>query len=269
MSKRQEQDHMPSRFSLPRWWEAGIMIVLFAFLVHAVKTIELTELTWEEVREIPLNIWHTLGDMVPPDFGRIGPFLRTLHETFQMAVVGTSVGAVMSLPLALLSTRQLSPHPTIYYAARSLAALMRTIPPLVWGIVFIPAVGLGPRAGTMALFVMTLGFCTRFYAEAMEEVDEEPQEALAAMGTGRPGIIFCAVIPAALPPFFNAATFSLEQAVRSSVILGIVGAGGIGNELEVSMTQHRFDEAAAIIILIFGLVLGVERASSFLRSRIK
>jgi phosphonate transport system permease protein len=245
------------------------MIALFAFLVHAVQTIELTQLTGKELRQIPMNMARTVRAMIPPDFSRIVPFLRTLHETFQMAIVGTTTGAIASVPFALLSTRRLSPHPSIYYFARSLAALLRTIPPLVWGIVFIPAVGLGPRAGTMALFVMTLGFCTRFYAEAMEEVDEEPQEALSAMGTGRPGIIFCAVIPAALPSFFNAAMFSLEQAVRSSVILGIVGAGGIGNELEVSMTQHRFDEAAAIIVLIFALVLAVERASSFMRSRIQ
>ena len=269
MKRSPDEKNMPSRFSLPRWWEAGMLIVLFAFLVHAVKTIELTELTLGELGEIPLNMARTLGKMIPPDFGRIIPFLRTLHETFQMAILGTTAGAVASLPFALLSTRQLSPHSTVYYLARSIAALLRTIPPLVWGIVFIPAVGLGPRAGTMALFVMTLGFCTRFYAEAMEEVDNEPQEALSAMGTGRLGIIFCAVIPAALPSFFNAIMFSLEQAVRSSVILGIVGAGGIGNELEVSMTQHRFDEAAAIIVLIFALVLAVERASSFLRSRIK
>lgn len=268
MNNRTDKKAMPSRFSSPCWWEAGVAIVLFAFLVHAMKTVELTELSVKEMRQIPQNMLRTVGKMIPPDFSRIIPFLRTLHETVQMAIVGTVGGALVSLPVAVLATRKLSPHPAIYYVARTLAALLRTIPPLVWGVIFIPAVGLGPRAGTMALFVMTLGFCTRFYAEAMEEVATEPQEALSAMGTGRFGIIFCAVVPATLPAFFNAAMFSLEQAVRSSVILGIVGAGGIGNELEVSMTQHRFDQAAAIIILIFGLVLAVERASAYMRSRL-
>ena len=129
-------------------------------------------------------------------------------------------------------------------------------------------VGLGPFAGTLAIMIDTIGFCGRFFAEAMEEVDKGPQEALEALGASRMGTIFCAVIPAALPSFVNTALFSLEKATRSSVVLGLVGAGGIGIELKVSMDMFMYSEASTIIILIFGLVLLVEQGSSRLRKMV-
>ena len=98
-----------------------------------------------------------------------------------------------------------------------------------------------------------IGFCGRFFAEAMEEADRGPQEALHALGAGRTAVIAAAVIPAALPSFVNTALFSLEKATRSSVVLGLVGAGGIGIELQVSMDLFRYAEASAIIIA--GVVL--------------
>ena len=146
--------------------------------------------------------------------------------------------------------------------------LSLSVPDLVWALIFVIMVGLGPFAGTLAIMVDTIGFCARFFAESMEEVDPSPQESLTALGASRTGVVFCSIIPATLPAFVNTSLFALEKATRSSVILGLVGAGGIGIELKVSMDMFEYSEAATIIIAIFLLVLAVEQVSSRLRNRI-
>jgi phosphonate transport system permease protein len=214
------------------------------------------------------NMGRMLGEMFPPSLERTGPVAKALLETFQMALAGTVAGVVLSLPLAVLATRHLSPHAAVYHAARSLIALFRTVPDLVWALFFVVSVGLGPFAGMLAITVDIIGFCGRFFAEAMEEADRGPQEALHALGAGRTAVVAAAVIPAAMPSFVNTALFSLEKATRSSVVLGLVGAGGIGIELQVSMDLFRYAEASAIIIAIFALVVAVEQCSAWLRGHL-
>ena len=206
--------------------------------------------------------------MFPPDLVRLEPLLWRLLETFQMALAGTFIGTLLSLPLAVLATARHSPHPVVYYLARGLISLFRTVPDLIWALLFVIAVGLGPFAGTLALVVDTIGFSAKFFAEAMEEADEGPQEALRALGARPLGVVACAVIPDALPSMINTTLFALEKAVRSSVVLGLVGAGGIGIELKVAMDMFQYDQAATIIILVFLLVLAVERVSSWARTRV-
>jgi phosphonate transport system permease protein len=208
-----------------------------------------------------------IGEMLPPSTARLEPVGWALLETFQMALVGTVVGVLLSVPIAVLATPHLSPHPVLYHTARSLIAFFRTVPDLVWALIFVVSVGLGPFAGTLAIVIDKIGFCGRFFAEAMEETDRGPQEALSAMGAGRFSLIMCSVFPAAMPSFINTSLFSLEKATRSSVILGLVGAGGIGIELKVAMDLFNYDEAATIILAIFTLVVLVERVSSLLRKK--
>lgn len=208
----------------------------------------------------------------PPSTDRLPVLARSLLETFQMALVGTIVGVALSVPLAILAARGLAPAGVAgraaYALTRLLIALFRTVPDLVWALVFVVAVGLGPFAGTLAIVVDTIGFCGRFFAEAMEDVDKAPSEALTAAGAGRIDTIFCAVIPAALPAFITTSLFALEKATRSSVVLGLVGAGGIGIELKVAMDFFDYHLAMTIILMIFALVLLVERLGGLARTRI-
>ncbi len=209
-----------------------------------------------------------LMQMFPPDVSRLDRVLWKLIETLQMAVAGCALGLVLALPLAILASDGLSPHPAIRVLSRGLIAVFRTVPDLVWAIVFIIVVGLGPAAGVMAIMVDKIGFAGRFFAEAMEETDKGPREALAAIGATRLGIIFSAVIPAAMPSFMATSLFSLEKAVRGSVALGLVGAGGIGVDLKVAFDLFDYDQAATIIILILVLVLAVEQASGWVRRKL-
>ncbi len=208
------------------------------------------------------------SEMVPPATDRLMPMMNSVLVTFQMALVGAGIGIVLSFPIAILAAKNLSPHPLVYSATRAFVSFLRTVPDLAWALFFVASVGLGPFAGTLALIMDTIGFCGRFFAESMEEVDPGPGEALAAMGATRGDIIACAVVPAATPGLTNAGLFSLEKAVRSSVVLGLVGAGGIGAELAVSMEMFRYDQAATIVLMIFVLVLGVERFSAWARGKL-
>lgn len=219
------------------------------------------------VRGIPA-VGRLFDQMFPPSVERLPQVLNLLLQTFQMAVAGTILGLVFSVPMAILAAPSLSPHPIVVWCVRSLIALFRTVPDLVWAIIFVIAVGLGPAAGVLALTIETIGFAARFFAEAMEETDKGPREALTAMGASKLGVIFSAIMPQALPSMTNTALFALEKATRGSVVLGLVGAGGIGIELKVSLEMFDYDQAATTIIAIFLLVMAVERASTWIRGRL-
>lgn len=206
--------------------------------------------------------------MFPPDFSRIVPISWKLLETLQMAVAGCFLGLILALPFAILATDRLSPHPVVRNLARALIALFRTVPDLVWAIIFIIIVGLGPAAGVMAIMIDKIGFAGRFFAEAMEETDPGPQDALRAIGASRLGIIGSAVIPACLPSFTATSLFSLEKSVRGSAALGLVGAGGIGVDLKVAFDLFNYDEALAIILLMLALVIAVEQGSGWIRRKL-
>ena len=209
-----------------------------------------------------------LMQMFPPDFSRVEHITWKLVETLQMAVAGAALGLVFAVPFAILATDRLSPHPVIKIAARGIIAFFRTVPDLVWAIFFIIVVGLGPAAGVLALMIDKIGFAGRFFAEAMEEADTGPQDALRAIGASRMGIIFSAVFPACLPSFTATSLFALEKSVRGSAALGLVGAGGIGVDLKVAFDLFNYDEALTIILMMLVLVVAVEQGSIWIRSKL-
>jgi len=212
-----------------------------------------------------------VGRMMPPntepDF--LGRVFWRMVETFQIALVGTAIGIALSLPIAWLSARGVTPLGAFGYLFKALVSLFRTVPDLVWALIFVSAVGLGAVAGTMTIVVDTIGFCGRFFAEAMEDADREPQEALSAIGANRFGVLMGAVMPDALPSMINTGLFALEKAVRSSVVLGLVGAGGIGQELKVAFDLFQYRNASAIILAIFAVVLVMEWLTDRLRARVQ
>ncbi len=207
-----------------------------------------------------------VGEMIPPATDRFFPMLDAILVTFQMALVGTVFGVILSLPLALLAAQNTTPSAFVRHLARGLISFFRTVPDLAWALFFVASVGLGPFAGTLALLIDTIGFCGRFFAETIEEVDAGPNDALTAIGVRATDRIAVAILPSALPGMTASSLFALEKSVRSSVVLGLVGAGGIGAELAVSMEMFRYDQAATIILMIFILVLAVEQLSGKTRS---
>ncbi len=214
------------------------------------------------------RLWDFLDQAFPPNPRRLGSVIRSTLETFEMALVGTVFGALLSLPLSILAAKNTTPHPVIFAIARGFVTLLRVIPDLIWGLIFIVVVGLGSAAGIMAIAVDVMGFCGKFFAERIEEIDPGPVEALQAIGASKASIIMGAIFPTTLPSFVASTLFSLESSVRSAVVLGLVGAGGIGVELSTSMQLLRYDEALTVILVIFLVVAAVEQISSAIRKRL-
>jgi phosphonate transport system permease protein len=255
----------PPRFELPTLGSFTLVSLALLLLVYSARGVDFSPP--QLISGLP-DIRRIVGEMFPPDLKRLDRIGAAILETFQMALVGTALGVAGSFFLGIFASRAHAPHPLCYGAARGLVSLFRTVPDLVWALLFVVAVGLGPFAGTLAIMIDTMGFCGRFFAEAMEESQVGPQEALRAGGARRMDVIVCAVVPAALPSFVNSALFSLEKATRSSVILGLVGAGGIGIELKVAMDLFQYSQAATAILAIFALVIAVERVSGAVRRRL-
>ena len=204
----------------------------------------------------------------PPDLTRIEKLSQAMVETFQIALFGAFLGVILSLPIALLAARGLLAGRFVNGAVRMFVAFLRAVPDLVWALVFVIAVGLGPFAGTLAIMVDTIGFCGRFFADDMENVDKGPSEALTATGAKRIDVAACAVIPAASPALVSTSLYALEKAVRSSVILGLVGAGGIGIELKVAFDLFDYQTAMTLILMIAAVVILVEQLGVLARRRI-
>lgn len=216
------------------------------------------------------RIGNLLARMAPPNLDPdfLLRVLWKLIETFQIAVAGTFVGIVLSLPVGWLAARGVTPLQGIAFLFKMLVSFFRTVPDLVWALVFVSSVGLGAVAGTMTIIVDTIGFCGRFFAEAMEDAEKEPQQALEAIGASRLSILLGAVIPSALPSMINTGLFSLEKAVRSSVVLGLVGAGGIGQRLDFFRNRAQWDKLWGLVFMFFLVVFVVERISVSIRRRL-
>lgn len=246
---------------------AGILVVIALVVTSLANTAP----DLDKLQRGVLRLFAPSGffmQMFPPDFSRVDHIAWKLVETLQMAVAGAALGLVFAVPFAILATNRLSPHPLVCMAARGMIAFFRTVPDLVWAIFFIIVVGLGPAAGVLAIMVDKIGFAGRFFAEAMEEADPGPQDALRAIGANKMGVIFSAVFPACLPSFTATSLFALEKAVRGSAALGLVGAGGIGVDLKVAFDLFNYDEALTIILMMLLLVVAVEQGSSWIRSKL-
>lgn len=259
---------VPPRFKRPKAIHTALALGTVMVSIHAFHGTELGTMTVVELLEMPGNIGRLLGEMFPPSLATLPKIWPAVLQTLQMCLVGTVLGIVCSIPLGFFAAKNLTPGRLPYFLSRSLLSLCRTIPDMVWAILFVIIVGLGPLAGMLTLFVDTLGFAGRFFAEAFEEVETEPHEALASIGATASGSFFSVTLPSAMPTCINTSLFSLERAVQSSVVLGLVGAGGIGMLLEEPMTWHQYQQATTVIITIFILLVAVEQASALLRKHV-
>lgn len=265
MSHRPESNAMPRRFPTPSPFAWVIAVVFLALFVQGAMT---TEITLERLLKGSVNLIHFLGRAFPPAGDDLDVIAWSLFETLNIAIVGVVVGVVMSLPFALLAARNTSPAAWVRVLTRLMIATMRTIPDLIWALIFVVAVGLGPMAGVLAIVMDTIGFAARFFSERIEEVHPGPSEALSATGAGRLSVIFGAILPETLASMTATSLFSVEKALRSAVTLGLVGAGGIGVELAAAMRLFNYDEALTIILAILVMVIGFEQLSSMIRKRV-
>lgn len=205
---------------------------------------------------------------VTPDWAYMPQLLAKMLETIEMTVLATAIAIVISLPLGILAARNATPHVAVYRLTRDLLSLMRALPELVWALVFVSAVGLGPLPGVMALAFVTVGFMGKFFAESIEVVDHKAVEGVRAHGAGWFQVRLFAMLPQALPDFVGTVMYILDHNLRAATILGLVGAGGIGYDLVMSMRLFQYERLLLIALSIYLVVTVLDRASDSLRSRI-
>ena len=189
-------------------------------------------------------------------------------ETVQMALAGTFLALLVAFPVGFLAARNTTPHRFVYYGVRTFLNLVRTIPDLALGLLFVAAVGLGAFAGTLALAVHTATVLGKLLSESVENIDEGVVEAIRATGAGYAQILSFAVLPQILPDLISFTLYRLETNIRAASVLGLIGAGGIGYLMNTSFRTFQYQEAAAIVLVLIALVMLVDYLSSRLRARV-
>ena len=214
---------------------------------------------------VPAPLQGLLGAQVTLTTPLVLPYIV---ETLQMAIVGTILGVALSLPLGLLAARNVSPHPAVYQATRLILNINRAIPEIIFALIFVAAVGLGPFGGVLALGVGAVGSLAKLYAESIEQIDPQQVLAVQATGAGPMQTFIYGVVPQALPLIATYSLLNFEHNVRSATILGLVGAGGIGFILQKYISLFQYRNLLSTLIIIIVMVTVIDRVSDSLRKKL-
>lgn len=228
-----------------------------------------------------------LRDLYPPDLSEttLRSLIVAAAETLAMSFLGTLIAVVLAAPLAIAASSNVAltgvPHRVgqqgtvvrsvrwaVYLASRGLLNLFRTVPDFIWAMIFILAVGLGPFAGVLALGIHTAGVLGKLFGEVLENVREEPLEALLATGAGTAAILGYGLLPQAMPQAVAYTLYRWEVNIRAAAIIGFIGAGGLGLKLRLAINLFHFHELATILLILYGLITLVDRVSAALRPRV-
>lgn len=210
------------------------------------------------------NIGLFITALFPPNPRVLGTVARAMLETVQIAFAGTMLGFTLALPLALGATHTLA-GPLVAGTARLLLALIRTVPALLWGVIFVVAVGLGPAAGTLGIAFYSAGYLGKFLYETFDSVDPEVIEAVRSVGCNRLQLARYALLPEAASHVLAQLLFMFEYNVRASSIMGFVGAGGIGFYLLGYIQMLQYDSLMAALLVLLAVVVLVDRLTAWLR----
>lgn len=212
--------------------------------------------SWDGAEVAPLDLIRDSGNMVefalgffPPDFGDWDYYLKEMAITVQIAVWGSALAVLFAIPLGLMCASNISPL-WLRQPVRRMMDAARAINEMVFAMLFVVAVGLGPFAGVLALFVHTTGILAKLFSEAVESIDPRPVEGIRATGANALEEIVYGVIPQVMPLWISYSLYRFESNVRAATVVGLVGAGGIGVTLWESIRGFQFQDAAAILIII-------------------
>lgn len=206
--------------------------------------------------------------MFPPDLSYLGNLGAVTVETIQIAVWGTLIAILLSIPLSILGAKNTTPHPVVFHVTRLFLNALRAINELVFALIFVAAVGLGPFAGVLAIALHATGMLAKFCAEEIEGVDRGPIEAMQATGCGRMQVILFGIVPQVIPAFISYSIYRFDVSIRAATILGLVGAGGLGFSLIKTMKLFKYHETATCILVIFVIVFVSDWVCARVRARI-
>ena len=204
----------------------------------------------------------------PKGFEHLPMFVKVMGETVAMAFIGTLLGAVLAFPLSFFASKNMTRSRPVQFGTRRFADLLRSFDYLIWALIFVRAIGLGPLAGIMAIAIVETGTFIKLYSEAIENLDRKQIDGVVSAGGNGLHSIRFGVLPQVLPMMLSNTLYMFEHNVRSASILGIVGAGGIGFLLADRLRAYELQEACLIIILIILAVYAIDYLSKTLRERL-
>jgi phosphonate transport system permease protein len=249
------------RLAIRMVFVAGLAVILWLSAVRI--NLSLTNVIFG----VP-NMADFFSRMVPPNVSYLSFLIAPTIETVQIAVWGTAIAVVLSAPLALLAAHNTAPHPTVYFVTRIFLNLLRSINELIYALLLVSAVGLGPFPGVLAIALHATGMLAKFVAEEIEHVDRGSVEALQAAGAGRMQTIFYGILPQVLPAVVGYILYRFDVSIRSATVLGLVGAGGLGFSLITTMKMFKYHDTASCILMIILLILAADWISGHLQKKI-
>ena len=247
---------------------AARLLILLALVLIVVQSAIVVQARPQDLITGVFGMVDIIRRATPPDFANINLVWWPTLETIDIAIFGTLGGVVLALPLAILAAVNVTPSRYLYYVARGVIGFARAVPDLVWALLFVTAVGLGPFPGALALSVHSIGMLGRLFAETIEHMDMAPIDALALTGARRMQIFTHGIIPSILPSLTGIALYRFDENIRSSLVLGFVGAGGIGFQLLSAMSLFQYRLVSLYLIVTFVLVIAAERFSALVRARL-
>lgn len=258
---------LKDRISRPTYSFAKIFILLLAAWIYF-WSINGTETSLVNlVSGIPHMIDFATR-MFPPDTSIWDMIYRRLLETVQIALLGTTFGVLGAFSLGFLAARNFMPSKMVCYTVRGTLNAFRGVSELVYALLFVSMVGLGPFPGVLALSVHTAGALGKYFSEAVENMKPEILDAVRSTGADRLQIAFQGILPELLPEFISYSLYYFEHNIRAATVLGLVGAGGIGVELLTSIKLFKYDEVLSMLIAMLILIAVVDQLSAHLRKRV-
>ncbi|MEX2469002.1 MAG: phosphonate ABC transporter, permease protein PhnE [Pseudohongiellaceae bacterium] len=243
-------------------WFVGVALFAFCFKLISDNTI------WEFLIDAPQQGASLIGRMIPPDWSITGSLLLPLWDTLNIATVGTALGIAIAFPLSFLAARNTTPHPLLRGLALTVIVSSRSINALIWAMLLVTIVGPGVFAGMIAIALRSIGFVGKLLYEAIEEIHPEPVEAVTASGAAKSQVLAYAVWPQILPAFVGIGMYRWDINIRESTVLGLVGAGGIGLQMNAAINNLAWGQVATVFVLIFATVVLSEWASAKIRGAI-
>lgn len=243
-------------------WLVGLMIVAWCWKLISDKTI------WFFVLDAGTQAADMASRMVPPKWSYMDVLWRPVWDTINIATLGTALAIAMAFPIAFLAARNTTPHPTVRAFALLVIVSSRSINSLIWALMLVAIIGPGVFAGVLAIGLRSIGFCAKLLYEAIEEIDPTQVEAIEATGASGGQKLVYGVIPQILPTFAGISVFRWDINIRESTVLGLVGAGGIGLQLNASISALAWTQVSLILLVILATVIVSEWVSARVRHAI-
>ena len=239
----------------------GVPLFISLYFILGVQT------DWDRMSSAEEAV-RNLGKFIPPNVSVIPNLMGATFDTILIAFLATVMIAVLVPPVVWLASRNITPNIVFYFIGRAIIIITRSVHELVWAIIFVIAVGLGPLAGILALGIRGIGFVSKVVSEEIEAIDMGPIEAVKATGANTFKVIVLAVIPQIMPVFLGTLIFQFEVDLRRAAVVGVVGGGGLGLAFHQAMIQFQWHDATAIVVILIVMVGIGEIVSRLLRDRL-